>query len=117
MSLGGDDLRANLYCCAEVIRSRQRSGRPVPAWLRAHFSRLENQLRMSLCGHKIDCAARQDGQSSHADWISTAEAARHLGLSPRQVQRLALELDAQRVGSRLLFDREEVIMYARRRDE
>ena len=113
MNLTADDVRAAYHCAAAVIRTRQRSGQPIPRWFRAHFERIDAEIRrMSLCGHEIDCAARQDGQSSHADWISTADVARHLGLSPRQVQRLAPELDAQRVSGRLLFDRDKVIMYA-----
>ena len=47
MNLTGTDLHAALYVAAEVIRSRQRTGQPVPTWLRRHFNRLDTEIRRS----------------------------------------------------------------------
>jgi hypothetical protein len=42
-------------------------------------------------------------------WISTNEAADLLGVSPRQARYMATKLRTQRVGSRLMFDRDDVL--------
>ena len=91
-------LRANFYCAAEVLRSRQRTGEPVPAWLRQHHRQLDTAFRMS--------------QSGHENCSDAGEAAELLRKSKRQCQRLASDLGGQIVGGRWLFSRAAVVEYA-----
>ncbi|HWY01255.1 MAG TPA: helix-turn-helix domain-containing protein [Mycobacterium sp.] len=109
-----DELRANYYLCAEVIRSRRRTGQPIPEWMRRHFNQLEAQFKgMSPTRHPVvgngDCAP----QSQHGDIIGTREVAEMLKLTPRQVQLRANQLGGVRVCGRLLFMRAEIAEWAR----
>jgi hypothetical protein len=56
-----DELRVNLYCAAEVVRSRRRNGQRIPDWLRRHHDHLDARFRasMSQLGHGIGCEAEQ----------------------------------------------------------
>jgi hypothetical protein len=112
------DLEAALYCAAEVVRSRQQGGRPVPGWLRHHLARREREFQMSQLRRENDCDSGQDGQSSDDDWMGNADVAEYLHLSTRQVQRLrkAGKLVGVQVSGGWIFRRSTVIEYARRRD-
>ena len=113
MNLTGTDLHAALYVAAEVIRSRQRTGQPVPTWLRRHFNRLDTEIRVLQSGHESD---GDTGQSDQEQLITAREAAAILGCSKRQAQRLAADLDGQIVGGRWLFKLNTVTKYAQGRD-
>jgi hypothetical protein len=112
-----DRLRANLYCCAEVIRSRQRAGQPIPEWLRRHHAKLDSEFQTSALRHETGCASTKDGQLAHVDWMGNADVARYLNLSTRQVQRLrkAGELGGVQVSGGWIFSRTTVIEFAERR--
>lgn len=64
---------------------------------------------MSLNGHQNGCG-REPSESDHH--VGSKEAADLLGLSTRQVRRLAPDLDAEIVGGRLVFNHQTVIEYA-----
>jgi excisionase family DNA binding protein len=115
MNLSSDDLRAAYYCVAEVLRRRQLVGQPIPEWMRRHFDRLDAAVRgLSRSGHQAAGAVEQlphSGPTSRS-LISAHEAAQILGISKRQVQQLAADLDGQIIGGRWLFERETVETYA-----
>jgi hypothetical protein len=110
------ELRCNYHCAAEVVRSRQRTGQPIPEWLRRHYNRLDAEVRVSQSRHEIDCGVDDAAQSEHPDQIGTREAATMLKLSKRQVQRLAGPLGGRIVGAAWVFNRDAVTDYAERRD-
>lgn len=100
------DVRAAYTCVAEVVRRRVRCGEPVPAWLRAHYARLDVQVRLS--------PPRQDPEGSGAEseeWIGSSDAATLLGWTTRQVQRLAADLDGRIVAGRWMFRTDTVCAY------
>jgi hypothetical protein len=109
-----EHLQANLYCCSEVVRSRQRGGQPIPEWLRRHHAKLESEFQRSLLRHETGCADAQDGQ---LEWMGNADVARYLNLSPRQIQRLrkAGKLVGVPVNGAWIFRRSAVIEFAERR--
>jgi hypothetical protein len=102
MKFSDIDTQAAYHCAAAVIRSRQRTGAPIPEWLRRHYSRLDTQIRgLSESGHESgqsDCVA---GQSNAT--ISAREAAAILECSKRQVQRLAADIGGEFICGRWLF--------------
>jgi hypothetical protein len=104
------ELRAAYYCAADVIRTRQRAGQPIPQWLRQHFAHLDSLISSaSQLGRESDAG----GEQLDPDKLITAkEAADMLGCSKRQVQRLASDLDGQIVGGRWLFRQSSVTPYA-----
>ncbi len=117
MRLSGPEIRAAYYVASEVIRSRQRNGQPIPAWMRRHFNQLDTAVRVSRPRHDEREIGGREEQSRHANAIGAREAAEILKLSPRQVQRRASELGGQMVCGRLLFMRDTVVDYAQRRDD
>jgi hypothetical protein len=113
VKLTSDEARAAYYCAAALIRHRQRSGEPIPDWLRRHFNRLDTQIRASQSGQESDCGAEEFSQDK---LITAREAAQVLGCSKRQAQRLHADLDAVLVGGRWLFRLDTVTQYAQDRD-
>lgn len=112
MNLEGEDLRAAYYCVAHELRTRRRERLPVPESLRRLHDRLDLHIRcMSESGQAPEPAA------GPSEWITATEAGRLLGLSKRQTQRLAADLDGQFVGGRWVFDRSVVAEYAHHRTE
>jgi hypothetical protein len=119
VNLPADDIRAAYYCAAAVIRSRQRTGAPIPDWLRRHFDQLDTEIRassMSRSGHQFNDAVRELA-SGLTSPIGADEAAQILGISKRQAQRLAADLGARLVGGRWLFERDVVDDYAEGRNQ
>lgn len=111
------DVRANLYCAAALIRSRQRTGQPIPDWLRRHHARLDREFQMSLLRHETGYVDTQDEQLADVHWMGTADVARYLNLSTRQVQRLraAGQLVGNQVNGGWIFSRPTVTEFAQRR--
>jgi hypothetical protein len=101
--------RAAAYCAAALIRDRQMRGQPVPDWLRRHLARCEAALAMSRSGHEFDGVSSQFDPD---DLIDAREAARMLGISKRQAQRLGHDLDGLIVGGRWVFKKATVVEYA-----
>lgn len=111
--MSDEHLRAAYYCAAAVIRSRQRSGEPIPEWLRRHYRRLDEHINMSRSGqfgHESDSSG---GQLEDDTLITAREAAELLGKSKRQCQRIAADLGGHIVGGRWLFRRAAVIEYTK----
>lgn len=102
-------LKAAYYCCSEVMRSRQRTGQPIPSWLRQHYDQLDAEVRLSQSRHEFDCGGEQ---SEPENWITAKEAALMLGCSKRTVLRIAADLDGRMIGGRLLFEQSTVAEYA-----
>jgi len=103
-----DDLRA-AYFCARVTDGWTASDHPIRRWLPTLLDRLAAEL-----------SASQVGQGSEADTaqltpdepITAAQAAAILGLSKRQVTRIARTLDGRIVCGRWLFNKQTVEEYA-----
>lgn len=104
----GDELQAAYHCAAEVLRYRVMRGQPVPAWLKAHYQQLDNEVRSSRTRQETDTA----GEQLEPEWIGTVEAARLLNWTPRQVQRLAADLDGRMCSGRWMFRSQAVRDYA-----
>lgn len=98
MNLSGDDIEGALYCVNELVDRRGRAGEPVPDWMRDLASQFDRaSLTMSPSGHEsADAGAELDPERL----IGTTEAARILGVSPRQVRRIANDLDVETIGRR-----------------
>ncbi|KZS79940.1 hypothetical protein B4U45_18340 [Mycobacterium persicum] len=104
------DTECAYYCAAHLIRHRQRSGQPIPEWLRRHYDRLDAEIRvMSAAGHESGRAA---AELEKRELVTAEEAAAVLGISKRQVRRLASDLDGQLIGGRWLFRLCDVQTYA-----
>ncbi|WP_157139202.1 hypothetical protein [Mycobacterium xenopi] len=113
MNLDDTGLRAAYYCAAEALRHRRLTGAPIPAWLRTHFDRLATAIqRASESRHESGCGEQQ---SEPDGWLTARQAAPLLGLSKRQTQRLAADLDGQLVDGRWLFPASTVHDYAQGR--
>lgn len=107
MSLAGAELRAAYYCCAEVIRSRQRAGQPIPQWLRRHYELLDQLIRTPVSQPRHEFTT--GGEASTSENTATArEVAGMVGLSLRQLQRRAREFGGRLVHGRYLFDLDAV---------
>jgi hypothetical protein len=117
MMPAADELDRNYYCCAEVIRTRRLAGQPIPQWMRDHYRRLNNQIHAAASqpSHGNDENADGPTQLDQRDWIIAVEAAAVLGLSKRQVTRIADKLEGQIRGGRWWFRRDAVIQYAEER--
>jgi hypothetical protein len=117
MNLTGDDLRAAYYVASEVIRTRRRTGQPIPDWLRKHYTLLDAAMRVSPTRQPVVENGAPD-QHSRDDIIGSREVAAMLNLTERQVQRRAAQLGGTRVCGRLLFLRADIADHAegRRRD-
>jgi hypothetical protein len=110
VNLSGGDVEGALYCVNELVARRCRAGVPVPEWMRdlgRQFDRAS--LAMSPRGHESEgTAAELDPERL----IGTTEAARILGVSPRQVRRIAKDLDVETPGGRMAFRHSTVAEYA-----
>lgn len=101
-----DELRWLYYCVGAAIREREIQHRHVTPCLQRLFNRAH--AAVSDLGHESDCGAEQ----SEPDVPITArEAADILGVSKRQCQRLAADLDGQLVDGRWQFSRAAVVEY------
>jgi hypothetical protein len=116
MILDDEQTRAAYYTAAEVIRSRQRSGQPIPPWLKQHHALLDAAIRDDESRTRQRGAENGD-QGRQSELIGTRQAAELLHLSSREVQRSAADLGGRLVGHGWVFSRDAVIMHARRRDE
>lgn len=106
-----DEIRWLYYLIGAALRERELHQRHVTPCLRRLFDRAETA--MSDSGHESGCEAQQ----SEPDVPITArEAADILGLSKRQCQRLAADLDGQLVDGRWQFSRAAVVEYAKERN-
>jgi hypothetical protein len=112
VNLQGDELRAAYACAAEAVRGRVNRRAPVPQWLQKHFQRLDLEVRVSRTRPESSRAGEEfDDQDPR--WIGTPEAAAILDWSTRKVQRLAADLDGQRVAGRWMFRESAVRDYAK----
>jgi hypothetical protein len=103
---------AAAYCAAELIRDRQRRGQPVPNWLRQHLARCEAAVAVSRSGHEFDGVP---SQLDPDNLIDAREVARMLGISKRQAQRLAHDIDGLIISGRWVFRKATVMEYAEAR--
>lgn len=116
MRLSDDECEEALYCVAEVIDLRRRAGVPVPSWMR----NLEQLLNLASLTSGVSGRGHENVGGSERlvtdSLIGSREAANILGLSTRQVRRLAADLDGQKCSGRNLFRRSTVIEYAQERN-
>lgn len=110
MTFTRDELRQLLYCAATELRARAQGKPPGPQpWLAKLVHRLELEVAVSESRHVSD---GETAQSNTEVRISAREAATMLGISKRQVQRLAADLDGEIIDGRWLFRRPTVNEYA-----
>lgn len=108
MRLDDEQVRAAYFCAAEALRNRRENGYPIPDALHRLYNRLDIVLT-SRPGHEIDCTGEQLAQN---EYIGASEAGRILGVSKRQAQRLAADLDGQLASGRWIFVKSVVEQYA-----
>lgn len=117
--LQGAAVPALARLAARGLRDRDRDGMPAPSALLAIVAALDEAADMSAAlstGHSGHAEMSPARTSSRRDALRTDEAARLLGLSPRQVRRLAPDLDAWHERGHLRYDRAAVETYANQRD-
>lgn len=108
MKLSDDVTEQLFYCVVELIDRRRRNGVPVPGWMAQLGQRL-NLASLSATGTEFDSGS---GSLTTDHLIGSVEAAAILGISPRMAQRLATDLDGEKVSGRWTFRRSTVIEYA-----
>lgn len=103
------------YLLSAGLRATRRGGVAVPGrflQLQAELASAAAEVRASADGHNDVAPPVAQAQSTCEDSIGTREAANALQLSPRQVQRIARDLDGRFVGGCWVFDRLAVHSYA-----
>ena len=113
MHLSSEETEAALYCVTELVDRRHRAGVPVPAWMIALSRKLNLASIMSADGHETGCDETQLQQDK---LIGTTEAGKILHLHPRQVRRLAADLDGEQLNGAWIFKHSTVTEYAHERD-
>jgi hypothetical protein len=111
VNLTGDDTITAYNCVAAVMRGFRTA--PAPWAVQSLYARLDAEIRgMSRAGHESECPAEELDP-----WMNTQAAAQQLELSPRQIRRLAPDLDGDMFNGRLRFRASAVRAYAEgRRD-
>ncbi len=97
-------IRAAYYCAAEVMRTRRRTGQPIPEWLHRHYNTLDHHIRMSRPRHHHDAGGEQSDTT-----LTAREVATMIGLSTRQVQRRATQLGGRLVAGRYQFTLDAIL--------
>lgn len=108
------------YLASAGLRGRRAGGAAVPRQylqLQAVLAAAAAEVRAAASGQHDGGPVAPQPHSAHEDNIGTAEAARILRLSNRQVQRLAADLDGRIIGGCWVFDRLAVQSYAAHRDQ
>ncbi|GJO37411.1 hypothetical protein NJB1604_02150 [Mycobacterium marinum] len=112
MRLSDDEAEQALYCVNELVDRRRRAGITVPHWMTHLGNRLDIASltsEMSPTGHEFG----SDSAPLESDLlVGSREAAGILGLSTRQVRRLAPDLNGEIIGGRIVFRRSTVTEYA-----
>ncbi len=116
----GDALRALYIALHRAIRATSAAGHS-PARLQAIQQQIHRALTTQMSDHGHPVAKSFDAQSESncqgaAELMSVAEAAAELGVSERQMRRLAHDL-GQRVGASWAFNRIAVLALARAREK
>lgn len=116
MHLDDSEVRAAYYVTAAVLRSRRRTGEPIPAAINDLYAKLDQTIR-----HEPLSESRHEKRSDtiesdvETELIGSLDAAEMLGLSKRHTQRLAADLDGQFCSGRWLFKKSTVIDYRDRK--
>jgi len=108
------------YLVSVGLRARRAGGAAVPRQylqLQAVLAAAAAEVRASATRQRDVAPVAPQPHSAREDTIGTVEAASILGLSNRQVQRLAADLDGRFIGGCWCFDRLAVESYAHHRDE
>ncbi|WKG03062.1 hypothetical protein [Mycolicibacterium sp. HK-90] len=105
-------LRLALHCAQQELDSRAGGAGPrVQSWNAELVRALELELAtMSRSGHRFD-----DETAASDSWLTAQQVASRLGLSKRQVTRLAGALDGELIAGRWLFPDTAVAEYKRTR--
>jgi hypothetical protein len=106
--------RLAIWCAEQELRGRRDGSRPggVQPWNAELLRALQFQLDVSQAGRECDCG---EPELVSDKWLSARETAVVLGLSKRQVNRLAGDLDAEWWDGRRRFRESTVLDYGRRR--
>jgi hypothetical protein len=111
MDLAGDDLEAARYVVSRFIDGLRAGAPPVPRQVTDWCLKVRLAWEMSADGHENDGTAGELDQ----ELCDTAEAARIIGRTERQVRRLVNDLDGRKYGRAWVFPRRTVIEYAKER--
>lgn len=95
------------YVTAEFVRRRQLTGQPIP-------DRVRGLLREVSAHGTAERAGEQHSEPD--DLIDTAEAAKLLRCTTRNVRRIAADLDGEQIAGRWIFHRQNVIDYATQKE-
>jgi hypothetical protein len=107
LSLAGDDLESAVYVVGRFIDGLRAGAPPVPKQVTDWCLKVRLAWEMSADGHEnADGAEELD-----RELIDTTEVASILNVTPRQVRRMANDLDGRKHGGMWLFPRQTVIDY------
>ncbi|MDT5094855.1 MAG: hypothetical protein QOH60_4218 [Mycobacterium sp.] len=111
MRFTDDEIEAALFCVTETIDRRRRAGVPVPEWMLRLGRRFDlASLTSAMSGRRHESGSEGE-QFAEERLMSTKEVALVLCLTPRHVQRIANDLDGEKIGGRLLFRLSAVLEY------
>lgn len=103
----------------ESVKAVRRMGLPVPERVQHLIGLCEAELRAyratSVAGSPELPFEPDLSESTAEDLVDVAEAARLLGVTPRQVRNLRDQLEGRKVAGRWVFDREVLLIEADRR--
>ena len=100
MNMTEVEIRAAYRCACEAITARQRTGAPVPQWMRQLHRHLENAIMWP------------DETEPESEEINSRECAEIIGCTMRTARNLAPSLDAKKVGRDWIYRRAIVTEYA-----
>jgi hypothetical protein len=108
------DVRRLIFLAADAVSWRKRLGVACFDWMTELAGRYPLTSEMSASGHELE---RASAQSEEPILLGPREAADLLGLSTRQVRRLANDLDGEWIGTGRVYRLEKVLEYAEGRHD
>lgn len=110
LQLTDGQVEAALYAVTDLVARRRLEGSPVPAEV---VSLHRTLTAASVCGTENDSPASELDDDPIVD---STEAAELLGCSTRWVRCIRADLDGRKVGGRWVFQRQDIVNYARARE-
>lgn len=108
-----EETEAILFCVNELIGLKRRFGLRVFPWQLELGRRFDTaSLSMSPRGHGSSGIGSEEAQLETPVLIGTRDAAELLGLSTRQIRRIAANLGGETIGGRMVFRLSVVTKYA-----
>lgn len=112
MNLNGDDLEAAYYVTHRFVNGLRAQKKPVPKSVADYCFNVTVAWETSADGH----APQPDsGESDSEELVDAATAARIVGVTERQIRRLANDLDGRKCSGVWVFAKQTVVEYGEAR--